>query len=90
MKRVKTAMLLAALTALLPRAGTALASAVRKIESWSREVPITAGSPATAHLFIINPFACGGLLRLFSTHPPMQARVERLVTMARQDPMSLT
>jgi heat shock protein HtpX len=47
-------------------------------------VPLTAGSLATAHLFIINPFAGGGLVRLFSTHPATEARVERLVAMARQ------
>jgi Zn-dependent protease with chaperone function len=43
-----------------------------------------AGSPATAHLFIINPFSGGGLLRLFSTHPPTEARIERLEAMARR------
>lgn len=60
----------------------ALASALRKIEAWSRAVPLTIGSPATAHLFIINPFAGGGLARLFSTHPSTDARVVRLETMA--------
>lgn len=68
----------------LSRNPLALGSALRKIEAWSRQVPMTAGSPATAHLFIVNPFAGGGLLRLFSTHPPTEARVERLVAMARQ------
>ena len=68
----------------LSRNPLALGSALRKIEAWSRKVPLTAGSPATAHLFIINPFSGGGLLRLFSTHPPTEARVERLVAMARQ------
>ncbi|MEK7408053.1 MAG: zinc metalloprotease HtpX [Acidobacteriota bacterium] len=60
----------------------ALASALRKIENWSRRLPMHSGSPATAHLFIQNPFAGGGLLRLFSTHPPTEARVERLEAMA--------
>ena len=68
----------------ISRSPLALAGALRKIEAGSREVPMTAGSPATAHLFIINPFSGGGLLRLFSTHPPTKARVERLVAMARQ------
>jgi heat shock protein HtpX len=43
-----------------------------------------AGSPATAHLFIINPFSGGGLVRLFSTHPSTAERIERLEAMARQ------
>jgi heat shock protein HtpX len=65
----------------------ALANALRKIEAWSQQVQMTAGSPATAHLFIINPFSGGGLLRLFSTHPPTEARVARLEAMARQGVM---
>ncbi len=68
----------------ISRSPLALASGLQKIEAWSRKVPLTAGSPATAHLFIINPFSGGGVLRLFSTHPPTEARVERLAAMARQ------
>ena len=60
----------------------ALADALRKIEGWSQRIPMHTGSPATAHLFIINPFAAGGLTSLFSTHPSTQARIERLETMA--------
>ncbi len=60
----------------------ALASALRKIEAWSREIPMQAGSPATAHLFIYNPFTVGGVARLFSTHPPTEQRVARLMAMA--------
>ncbi len=60
----------------------ALASALRKIEGWSQQVPMQAGSPATAHLFIINPFAGEGLIRLFSTHPSTEARIERLTAMS--------
>jgi heat shock protein HtpX len=62
----------------------ALASALRKIENWSQQIPMHAGSPATAHLFIINPFAGGGLTKLFSTHPSTQERVERLEALARR------
>jgi heat shock protein HtpX len=62
----------------------ALASALRKIEGWSREVPMEAGTPATAHLFIVNPFAGGGVLKLFSTHPPTDERVARLAALARR------
>jgi heat shock protein HtpX len=66
----------------LTGAPLALAGALRKLEAWSRQVPMTAGTPATAHLFIVNPFAGEGLVRLFSTHPSTQARVERLEAMA--------
>lgn len=62
----------------------ALASALRKIESWSKRLPIHSGSPATAHLFIINPFSGGGMMSLFSTHPSTEARIHRLEEMARQ------
>jgi heat shock protein HtpX len=62
----------------------ALASALRKIEEWSHRVPMTAGSPATAHLFIINPFQGMSMARMFSTHPSTDARVERLEALARQ------
>jgi heat shock protein HtpX len=58
-----------------------LASALRKLEAASQRLPMD-GSPATAHLFIVNPFA-GGLARLFSTHPPTEERVARLEAMAR-------
>lgn len=62
----------------------ALASALRKIESWSQKIPIHEGSPATAHLFIINPFSGRGLSNLFSTHPSTEARVERLHDLAAE------
>ncbi len=62
----------------------ALASALRKIETWSQQIPMHAGSPATAHLFIINPFSGGGIAKLFSTHPATQERVERLEAMAHR------
>jgi heat shock protein HtpX len=52
-------------------------SALQKLESWSRRVPMEA-SPATAHMFIIKPFTAGGLSRLFSTHPSTEERVARL------------
>jgi heat shock protein HtpX len=59
----------------------ALAGALRKIENYSQQIPMHAGSPATAHLFIINPFAGGGIARLFSTHPSTQERIARLEAM---------
>jgi heat shock protein HtpX len=56
----------------------ALASALSKIENYSRRLPLVA-SPSTAHLFIIAPFL-GGISfgNLFSTHPPTAKRIERL------------
>ena len=60
----------------------ALASALRKIEAWSQRIPMESGSPATAHLFIHNPFSAEGLASLFSTHPPTEQRVARLMAMA--------
>jgi heat shock protein HtpX len=56
----------------------ALASALGKIDAYSRRVPLVA-SPSTAHLFIIQPFL-GGMSfgNLFSTHPPTAKRIERL------------
>jgi heat shock protein HtpX len=62
----------------------ALASALRKIEHWSHEVPMHSGSPATAHLFIINPFSAEGMSKLFSTHPSTRERIERLEAMAQR------
>jgi heat shock protein HtpX len=60
----------------------ALASALRKIEAGSQAVPMEAGSPATAHLYIHNPFSAAGLAGLFSTHPPTEERIARLTAMA--------
>jgi heat shock protein HtpX len=57
---------------------TGLVSALRKIESASRVIPIDA-NPATAHMFIIKPFSIGGMLSLFSTHPPTEDRIEALM-----------
>jgi heat shock protein HtpX len=58
----------------------ALASALRKLDAYSRRVPMVA-SPSTAHLFIVQPLlGMGGLdfSSLFSTHPPIAKRIERL------------
>jgi heat shock protein HtpX len=56
----------------------ALASALQKLESYSKQVPMQA-SPATAHLFIIAPLVGGGFGSLFSTHPPTKERIRRLI-----------
>ncbi len=67
-----------------------LASALRKIEVYSRGTAPATTSPSTAHLFISNPFKSGGgggMAKLFSTHPPTAERVARLEAMA-YDPRS--
>ena len=61
----------------------ALASALRKIEAYSRGTLPATTNPSTAHLFISNPFKGGaGVAHLFSTHPSTAERVERLERMA--------
>jgi heat shock protein HtpX len=56
----------------------ALASALQKLDAYSRRLPMQA-SPSTAHLFIVAPFLSGAsFANLFSTHPPMARRIERL------------
>jgi len=61
----------------------ALASALEKLAAGSARRPLTRGSPATAHLFIVNPFS-GGIAGLFSTHPPVEERVRRLRALAAE------
>jgi len=55
-----------------------LADALRKIEAVSQRVPLDA-NPATAHMFIVKPFSGGGLMSLFSTHPPTEERIRALL-----------
>jgi len=55
----------------------ALASALAKLDAYSKRVPMQA-TPSTAHLFIIQPFLGQSLMSLFSTHPPIAKRIERL------------
>jgi heat shock protein HtpX len=55
----------------------ALARALQKIDAYSKRVPLIA-SPSTAHLFIIQPLTGASIGNLFSTHPPIAKRIERL------------
>ena len=55
----------------------ALARALQKIDAYSKRVPMIA-SPSTAHLFIIQPLTAASIGNLFSTHPPIAKRIERL------------
>ena len=57
----------------------ALASALEKISAYSKRIPLLA-SPTSAHLFIVQPLLSGETFAsLFSTHPPIQKRIERLI-----------
>ena len=58
-----------------------LASALRKLEAANRQRPMQRVNEATAHMFIVNPLRGGGLAALFSTHPPVAERVQRLENM---------
>ncbi len=61
----------------------ALASALEKLAYGNQHSRIDAG-PATAHMFIVNPLSGKALMNLFSTHPPIEERIERLRRMARE------
>jgi heat shock protein HtpX len=58
-----------------------LASALLKLEGTTKRLPMAA-SPSTAHMFIVHPFSGGGLMNIFSTHPPIQKRIDRLLSRA--------
>jgi heat shock protein HtpX len=57
-----------------------LAGALRKLHMASQKIPMHA-NPATSHMFIVNPLSGGGLLKLFSTHPPIEERIAKLESM---------
>jgi heat shock protein HtpX len=90
---LKTALLLGGLTGILLLIGYAvggeaglvmgfgLASALEKLETYSRQVPLRV-NPAVSHLFIVAPLTGVSLQRLFRTHPPTAERVTRLRRMA--------
>ena len=59
-----------------------LAHALRKLQMGVQRVPMQDANPSTAHMFILNPFSAKGVLALFSTHPPMEERIQRLEEMA--------
>lgn len=57
-----------------------LAGALQKLEIAAHRIPMNA-NPATSHMFIVSPLSGGGLLKLFSTHPPVEERIARLKAM---------
>lgn len=60
----------------------ALASALNKISRANQIKPVEHVSPASAHMFIVNPLTGGGIAKLFSTHPPIEERIKRLQEIA--------
>lgn len=65
-------------------AGRPLANALLKLEEANQRLPMQV-NPAQAQMYIVNPLSAEGLMRLFSTHPPIQERVTRLLAMEPQD-----
>lgn len=61
----------------------ALASALSKLEQAAQLVPMHNASPSTAHLFIVNPLRGSSIMKLFSTHPPIEERIRRLKLIAQ-------
>jgi len=59
-----------------------LASALSRISGYNQAVPMHHAEPASAHMMIVNPLSGGGISSLFSTHPPIAKRIERLNGMA--------
>jgi heat shock protein HtpX len=57
-----------------------LMDALRKLEGASKQIPMDA-NPATAHMFIVKPFAGRGILNMFSTHPPTEQRIQALMNL---------
>lgn len=60
----------------------ALASALKKLQSYNERKPIEDAEPATAHMFIVNPLSGSAIFKLFSTHPPIEERVQKLEMLA--------
>ncbi len=63
----------------------ALAQALEKIHNYAQGIPFQAleQHPETAQMMIPNPLSAGGLAQLFSTHPPTEERVARLMSRAK-------
>ncbi|MEA2109942.1 MAG: zinc metalloprotease HtpX [Pseudomonadota bacterium] len=58
-----------------------LASALAKLDDYSKRLPMKKAKPATAHMFIVNPLTSGKMSKLFSTHPATEDRIRRLENM---------
>jgi heat shock protein HtpX len=73
-----------AMGARIVHAGRPLANALLKLEEYNKQIPMQV-NPAQAQMYIVNPLSGGGLTRLFSTHPPIEERVARLMALRPQD-----
>ena len=60
----------------------ALASALNKLQIGAQAMPLQEATPATSHMFIVNPLTGASMMKLFSTHPPMEERIARLKALA--------
>ncbi|NWF56922.1 MAG: zinc metalloprotease HtpX [Syntrophaceae bacterium] len=67
-------------------AGRPLANALLKLEEYNKQIPMQV-NPATAQMYIVNPLSGQSFMRLFSTHPPIEERVARLLAMRPGDLM---
>ena len=61
-----------------------LASALQKLSKANEMKAVNNATPATAHMFIVNPLTRNGLMKLFSTHPPIEERIKRLQEIAEE------
>lgn len=59
-----------------------LANALQKLERGAERIPMHNPSPSSAHMFIVNPLKGSGIMKLFSTHPPIAERIEKLQALA--------
>jgi heat shock protein HtpX len=59
-----------------------LASALAKLQAANEQKPIRSATPATSHMFIVNPLSGAGIMKIFSTHPPVGERIKRLQEIA--------
>ena len=66
----------------ISRQPLSLASALQKLSKANELKSVNNATPATAHMFIVNPLSRSGLMKLFSTHPPINERIERLQEIA--------
>jgi heat shock protein HtpX len=65
----------------LVHGGEPLARALEKLSMASERIPMVDAKPSTAHMFIVNPLSGRSLMNLFSTHPPIEERIQRLRSM---------
>ena len=61
----------------------ALANALEKLDDYSRQIPMRTVKRTTSHMFIVNPLSGNALMRIFSSHPPIDERIDRLEEMSK-------